>query len=27
MSVAGAYAMSERSYRGPAETFLRRLVY
>ena len=27
MSVAGAYAMSERSYRGPAETLLRRLVY
>ncbi len=27
MSVAGAYAMSKRSYRGPAETLLRRLVY
>ena len=26
-SVAGAYAMSKRSYRGPAETLLRRLVY
>lgn len=27
VSVAGAYAMSKRSYRGPAETLLRRLVY
>ena len=27
VSVAGAYAMSRRSYRGPAETLLRRLVY
>jgi uncharacterized membrane protein YeiB len=27
VSVAGAYAMSLRSYRGPAETLLRRLVY
>ncbi|MER7250031.1 DUF418 domain-containing protein [Kribbella sp. NPDC000426] len=27
ISVAGAYAMSRRSYRGPAETLLRRLVY
>jgi uncharacterized membrane protein YeiB len=26
-SVAGAYAMSKHSYRGPAETLLRRLVY
>ncbi|MEU4193656.1 DUF418 domain-containing protein [Kribbella sp. NPDC026611] len=26
-SVLGAYAMSKRSYRGPAETLLRRLVY
>ncbi|TCO51819.1 putative membrane protein YeiB [Kribbella antiqua] len=26
-SVAGAYAMAKRSYRGPAETLLRRLVY
>ena len=26
-SVIGAYAMSKRSYRGPAETALRRLVY
>lgn len=26
-SVIGAYAMSRRSYRGPAETLLRRLVY
>ncbi|MEU8223203.1 DUF418 domain-containing protein [Kribbella sp. NPDC048915] len=26
-SVVGAYAMSRRSYRGPAETLLRRLVY
>jgi uncharacterized membrane protein YeiB len=27
ISVLGAYAMSRRSYRGPAETLLRRLVY
>ncbi|GAA1146511.1 DUF418 domain-containing protein [Kribbella jejuensis] len=27
VSVLGAYAMSKRSYRGPAETLLRRLVY
>ncbi|WP_327634017.1 DUF418 domain-containing protein [Kribbella sp. NBC_00482] len=27
VSVAGAYAMSRRSYRGPAETLLRKLVY
>ncbi|TDD59743.1 DUF418 domain-containing protein [Kribbella antibiotica] len=27
VSVIGAYAMSRRSYRGPAETLLRRLVY
>ncbi|GAA3086744.1 putative membrane protein YeiB [Kribbella aluminosa] len=27
ISVIGAYAMSRRSYRGPAETLLRRLVY
>ncbi len=27
ISVIGAYAMSKRSYRGPAETLLRRLVY
>ncbi|HZX04451.1 DUF418 domain-containing protein [Kribbella sp.] len=27
LSVTGAYAMSRRSYRGPAETLLRRLVY
>ena len=27
ISVVGAYAMSRRSYRGPAETLLRRLVY
>ncbi|MFI5692723.1 DUF418 domain-containing protein [Kribbella sp. NPDC051586] len=27
VSVVGAYAMSKRSYRGPAETLLRRLVY
>jgi len=27
VSVIGAYAMSTRSYRGPAETLLRRLVY
>ncbi|TKK80544.1 DUF418 domain-containing protein [Kribbella jiaozuonensis] len=27
VSVVGAYAMSRRSYRGPAETLLRRLVY
>ncbi len=27
VSVIGAYAMSKRSYRGPAETLLRRLVY
>jgi uncharacterized membrane protein YeiB len=27
ISVAGAYAMSLRTYRGPAETLLRRLVY
>ena len=26
-SVIGAYAMSRRGYRGPAETLLRRLVY
>jgi uncharacterized membrane protein YeiB len=27
VSVTGAYVMSKRSYRGPAETLLRRLVY
>ncbi|NOL38758.1 DUF418 domain-containing protein [Kribbella sandramycini] len=27
LSVAGAYAMSRRAYRGPAETLLRKLVY
>ncbi|WP_328998922.1 DUF418 domain-containing protein [Kribbella sp. NBC_00709] len=27
VSVVGAYAMSRRSYRGPAETLLRKLVY
>ncbi|WP_238163074.1 DUF418 domain-containing protein [Kribbella capetownensis] len=27
VSVLGAYAMTKRSYRGPAETLLRRLVY
>jgi uncharacterized membrane protein YeiB len=27
VSVGAAYAMSRRSYRGPAETLLRRLVY
>ncbi|MFI7060847.1 DUF418 domain-containing protein [Kribbella sp. NPDC050124] len=27
VSVAGAYAMSKRSYRGPAETLLRNVVY
>jgi len=27
VSVLAAYAMSKRSYRGPAETLLRRLVY
>jgi uncharacterized protein len=27
ISVLGAYAMSKRSYRGPAETLLRKLVY